>query len=197
MVALGAGDLGAAQTAGAHDLDAAGAHSHGAAHGVFHRAAEADALLELRGDVLGDELCVRIRRADLNDGEGDRLADHLLNVQADALDLRAALADDNARTRAVDIDADLRAVALDLDVRDACRIQSLLQVLTDLVVLNDQVTDLLVTGIPAGIPIFDDADTQAVRINFLSHIFCLLPYAFSATTMVMWLVRLLMRYIRP
>ena len=99
--------------------------------------------------------------------------------------------------RAVDIDADLRAVALDLDVRDACGIQGLLQVLTDLVVLNDQVTDLLVAGIPAGIPIFDDADTHAVRINFLSHIVCLLPYAFSATTMVMWLVRLLMRYIRP
>lgn len=96
-----------------------------------------------------------------------------------------------------DIDADLRAVALDLDVRDACGIQGLLQVLADLVVLNDQVADLLVTGIPAGIPIFDDADTHAVRINFLSHIFCLLPYAFSATTMVMWLVRLLMRYIRP
>ena len=197
MVALGAGDLGAAQTAGAHDLDAAGAHSHGAAHGVFHRTAEADALLELRGDVLGDELSVRIRRADLDDGEGDRLADHLLDGEADALDLRAALADDNARTRAVDIDADLRAVALDLDVRDTCGIQGLLQVLADLVVLNDQVADLLVTGIPAGIPIFDDADTHAVRINFLSHIFCLLPYAFSATTMVMWLVRLLMRYIRP
>ena len=72
-----------------------------------------------------------------------------------------------------------------------------IQHLADLVVLNDQVADLLVTGIPAGIPIFDDADTHAVRINFLSHIFCLLPYAFSATTMVMWLVRLRMRVALP
>ena len=40
---------------------------------------------------------------------------------------------------------------------------------------------------------FDDADAQAVRINFLSHNLPP-PYSFSATTMVMWLVRLLMRY---
>ena len=36
-------------------------------------------LLELRGDVLGDELRVRVGGADLDDGESDRLADHLLD----------------------------------------------------------------------------------------------------------------------
>ena len=34
---------------------------------------------------------------------------------------------------------------------------------------DQQVADLLVTGIPAGIPVFDDADAHAVGINFLSH----------------------------
>ncbi len=136
-------------------------------------------------------------RANLNDGESDGLADQLLDGETDALDLCAALADDDTRTRAVDIDADLGAVALDLDGRHACGVEGLLQVLADLVVLDDKIADLVVSGVPAGIPILDDADTHAVRINFLSHIVCLLPYAFSATAIVMWLVRLLMRYIRP
>ena len=41
--------------------------------------------------------------------------------------------------------------------------------ITDLVIFNDQVADLLVSGIPAGVPVFDDADAHAVGINFLSH----------------------------
>ena len=61
------------------------------------------------------------------------------------------------------------AAALDLDLGHAGAVQGLFQVFTDLLVLHDQVADLLVTGIPAGIPVFDDAHAQAVGIDFLSH----------------------------
>ena len=145
---------------------------------------------------LGDELGVGVDSADLDDREGHGLANHLGHGGLEALDVGAALADDLARTGAVDEDADLIGVALYLDVGDARVEEVLLQVLANLVVLDDEIADFVVPGVPAGVPVLYDADTQAVRINFLSHA-STPPYSFSATTTVMWLVRLLMRYIRP
>ena len=49
-------------------------------------------------------------------------------------------------------------------------VQQLLQVDADLVVLDQQVADLLVTGIPAGIPVLDDAHTHTMGIDFLTHL---------------------------
>jgi hypothetical protein len=66
-------DLGAAQTAACLDLDTADAESHSAAHGVLHSSSEADTLLKLCGDVLGDQLSVGVRALYLNDGESDGL----------------------------------------------------------------------------------------------------------------------------
>ena len=45
----------------------------------------------------------------------------------------------------------------------------------DLLILDDQIAHLLITGIPTGIPVFDDAHAQAVGIYFLSHKTVLLP----------------------
>src|SRR6185503_3199173 len=55
-VPFGAGNLGAAETAGAGDPDALGTKTQRRLHGALHRAAEGDAPLELVGDTLGDEL---------------------------------------------------------------------------------------------------------------------------------------------
>ena len=137
---------------------------------VLHRTAEADALLELLGDVLGDQLRVGVGGADLDDGDLHGLADHLGDLVLEALDLRAALADHDAGTGAVDEQADLGAVTLDLDGGNAGGIKGLLEVLADLVIFDDQIADLLFSCVPSGIPVFDNADTQAVRINFLSHL---------------------------
>jgi hypothetical protein len=51
-IPLGPRDLGAAQTAGGVDADALRAQTHGVLHRALERAAEADAALELLGDVL-------------------------------------------------------------------------------------------------------------------------------------------------
>ena len=67
------------------------------------------------------------------------------------------------------IDGNDVVAALDLDLGNAGTVQSLLEILADLLILDDQVADLLVSGIPAGVPVFDDADAHAVGINFLSH----------------------------
>ena len=197
VVHLGAGDLGAAETTAALDLDAAGTHSHGAADGVLHGAAEADALLQLLGDVLCHELSVGIGGTDFDDGQRHRLADQLFHFEAETLDLLSTLADDHAGSGAVDIDANLRRITLDLNGGDTGGIKGLLEILADAIIFDDQVADFVRTGIPSGIPVLNDAYAQSMRINFLSHNSASFPYSFSATTMVMWLVRLLMRYIRP
>ena len=184
MVVLGAGDLTTTQTAGAVALDALGAGTHGAAHGVLHSAAVGNTLLQLGSDVLSHKLRVHIGIADLNDVQLHGLADELLNALAILLDLGAALADDHTGTGNMHINGDDLAAALDLDLGDTGSKQELLQVLTDLVILYQKVAHLLIAGIPTGIPVFDDAHAEAVGINFLSHKTVSLPYSFSATASV-------------
>ena len=83
--------------------------------------------------------------------------------------LRAVRADDHAGAGAMNEQRHNIVAALDFDLGHACTVQALLDELADLVIFNDQVADLLVSGIPAGVPVFDDADAHAVGINFLSH----------------------------
>ena len=169
MVGLAACDFGAVQTAAALDLDALGAHAHCTAHALLHCAAECDALFQLGSNVLGNQLCVGVRVLDFDDVERYRLAQHLLHFLAELFDVLAALADDDARASAGDEDLDSAVAALDLDGRNACCVQGLLQILTDVVVFHEKVAELIVLGEPAGIPIFNYADTKTVRINFLAH----------------------------
>ena len=170
MIVLAAGDLTAAQTAAAVALDALGAGAHSSAHGILHGAAVRDTLLQLSGDVLGHQLRVHIGVADLDDVQLHGLADQLLHVLAILLDLLAALADDHAGACHVQVDGDDLVAALDLDLGDTGGKQQLLQVHTDLVVLDQQVADLLIAGIPTGIPVFDDAHAHAMGIDFLTHL---------------------------
>ena len=175
MIVLHAGDLTSAQTAGAANLDALGAGAHGAGHGVLHGAAVRDTLLQLLGDVLRHQLGVHVGVADLDDVQAHLLADQLLHSETILLDLLAALADDHTRPGAVEEDGDDFVAPLDLDLGNTGAVQGLLQVLADLLILDDQIADLLITGIPTGIPVFDDAHAQAVGIYFLSHKTVLLP----------------------
>ena len=66
-------------------------------------------------------------------------------------------------------DLHLAVGALDFNLCDAGGIELVLQILTDVVVLDDQIADLILTGIPTRVPIFNYADAQSMGINFLSH----------------------------
>ena len=61
-----------------------------------------------------------------------------------AFDLRAALADDDAGLRAVDMHAHAGGVAFDFDLRHAGGVQGLLQVFAQVVVLKQGVAELVV-----------------------------------------------------
>ena len=169
MIVLNARDLAAAETARRAALDALGTGAHGAAHGVLHGAAVGNTLLDLLSNVLSDELGVHVGVADLDDVELDVLADELRDVRAQRLDLGAVLADDHARTGAVHEQGNDVVGTLDLDLGHARAVEALLDVLADLVVLDDQIADLFISGIPAGVPVFDDADAHAMGIYFLTH----------------------------
>jgi hypothetical protein len=66
-IPLTASDFRAVQTAERHDLDALGAETHCILHRTLHGATEHDALLELLGDRIGDQLSIDFRLADFFD----------------------------------------------------------------------------------------------------------------------------------
>src|SRR5699024_10190407 len=74
VVALGAGDFGAAQTAGAGNLDALGTQAGGLLHGLLHGPAKGDPLLQLLSNVLSHQLSVQVGAANLHDVQVHALA---------------------------------------------------------------------------------------------------------------------------
>ena len=74
----------------------------------------------------------------------------------------------------MNVDLDIGVVTLDLDLGNTRRIQLILQVLTNVIILNQQVANLFRAGIPAGVPILDYANAQSMGIHFLSHSYLLL-----------------------
>ena len=182
VVMLHAGDFASAQTTGTAGLNALRPGAHGAGHRVFHGAAVADTLFELLRDILGDELRVHVGVLDFHDVEARLFANHLFERGAVLLNLLAALPDNHAGAGAVQENRHHVVAPLNLDTGNARAVEGLFEELADFLVLYNQVADFLLTGVPAGVPVLDDAHAQSVGINFLSH--NCLPYAFSATLSV-------------
>src|SRR6185437_932525 len=172
-VELRAAHLGAAEAARHLDADTLGAGALSALQALAHRAAEGHAGGELLGDALGDQLSVGLGVLDLEDVQLDLLARELLEVGADALGLGATTTDHDARTGGVDVDADAVAGALDLDAGHAGTVERGLQQRADLDVLSEVVavtlTLLRAVGEPARHVVGGDSQTEAVRVDFLTH----------------------------
>src|SRR6185503_17852183 len=190
-VALGARHLRAAEAAGNLDLAALRARAHRARERALHRAAERDAVLQLLGDRLRDELRVELGALDLEDVDLDLLAGHPVEVLAQGVDLAAGLADHDPRTRGVDVDLHLVAVLADRDVAEP-RVRELAHdVVADRDVLRQIVGEVALVE-PVGLPVVDVAHAHRLGMNLLSH-----TYSFGVSVIVRWLVRLRMRVARP
>src|SRR6185437_7123514 len=199
-VPLHARDLGAAQAARAVDADALGAQAHGRLHGALHGAPKGDAALELLGDVLGDQRGVDLRLADLDDVQRHLALGHLGEIAAQLLDVGALLADHHARTSGVDRHAGALGRTLDHDLRHARLGQPLAQHLADVDVLVEHLRVFAALGVPARVPGPVDAETQADRIDLLTHYLSSTPSCCSArsrTTIVRWLNGLTIPAARP
>src|SRR5699024_7468987 len=54
---------------------------------------------------------------------------------------------------------------------DAGVLEQSLQLSADLVILHQVIAEVLLGSKPAAVPVFNNADTKSVRINFLAHLF--------------------------
>src|SRR5262249_9148373 len=93
----------------------------------------------------------------------------VLQVVGQLVDLGALLADDDADARRVDEDGHLLAGPLDADLGDAGPGVALLDELPDLGVLDEQLREVRLVGVPAALPIDHDAGAEARRPNLLPH----------------------------
>ncbi|MPM76925.1 hypothetical protein SDC9_123924 [bioreactor metagenome] len=178
MVTFASGDFRTAQAAGHHELDSLDAVLlHRAAHRLLQRAAEADALLKLGCDILCNQLRVRVGITDLHDVDAHVLAGRLLDLFLDHFDARATLADEKAGASGEDAHGDFARRAIDLDARNAGLEVFLLHEVADFAVFDEKIGEILLGGVPAGVPVLDDANAEPVRINFLTH--CSFPPYFA------------------
>jgi hypothetical protein len=148
-VPLAAGDLDAVQAARGHDLDTQSAQPHRVLHRALHGAAEHDALFELLGDRVGDQLCIDFGLAHLFDVDCHRHAQAAPEFGLQVLDVLALLADHDTRTRREDRDAGVLGGALDEDARDGRALQLGLQVVAHLQILGEHRREVLLGGEPA------------------------------------------------
>src|SRR4030095_7779101 len=167
-VPLAATHLCAAEPARCLDADAFGAELHGGGHGLLHRAAERDAALELHRDVLGDQLRVELRLADLLDVDEDVAGGERADFLAERVDLGAALADQDARPRGVDVHHDLLARAVDHAARDGGVVELLLDEAPDLHVLVE-LQRVAALREPVRLPPVEGAEPESVGMDLLSH----------------------------
>ncbi len=162
-------DVGAAETARALDTDTFGTECHRHLNRLFHRPAERNATLELKGDILGDELGLDLRLLDLLDVEEDFLARKLGELLLDLFDLLSLASDDDAGACRVDLDANTIGSALDEDARHGSLLQFLHQLLTDDLILEKELGEIFLGRKPAGLPVAADGEAKTYGISLLAH----------------------------
>jgi hypothetical protein len=152
------------------DLHAQRAGLHRRFRGLLEDAAETNAADKLAGDALRDELRVHVRGLHFLDVEDDRLAAHAFELLAQGVDLGALAANEDAGAGRVDRDLGAVARALDQDAVDAGVVEARLDVVADLPVLGQPFQEgLLLGGVPARLPVADDAEAERDWIDFVSH----------------------------
>src|SRR5690606_18217662 len=185
------GDLGAVQTPGHLHLDSVSARAHGVLHRALHRPTERHPLYELMGDAVGDELRLDLGALHLFDVDRNLVGRQAPQLVTELIDLRAALTDHHARPCRMYGHNHLLRLALDLHFGERRMAQALLEVLTDLLVLDQKRREISLS-VPAGLPGADDTEAKPSWMRFLSH-----GYSLRSTTIVTWLVRLTRGAARP
>src|SRR6185436_826004 len=168
QVPLGARDLGAVQAAGDPHLEALGPEAQGGVHRLAHGPAEGDALLELQGHRLRDQLRVQLGLQDLLDVDEDLLARALLDLLLQLVHLLALAPDDDPGAGGEDADLELVGGPLDVHARDAGVGEPLLQLLLQLDVLVQEVGVVLLR-VPTAAPGLVEAQAEPDGMDLLTH----------------------------
>ena len=102
-------------------------------------------MLDLAGDVLTDDVCIKLRLLHLEDVDLDVLLEEVLELLFQFVDISATFTNDDTRTGSANSDGNQLQSTLDDDARNAGFLQTLVKVLTDLFILNEVVTEVLAT----------------------------------------------------
>ena len=163
----------ATETTSEEDANTLCAVLHRALRAHLEHATVVRALLELLGDALSDQLRVEVSVLDFDDLDDDLAAREGLQVLRQGFDTRATRTDNHAGARALEDDGELIARTLDEDVahgRERRRaIEALVDVLTDLVVLNEERSEERLWCEPARAVSFGDTDAETEWMDLLSH----------------------------
>src|SRR5262249_25305414 len=116
-----------------------------------------------------DQLGVGLRPVDLHRLDLDVPVAEVFQLLGQLVDLLALLADDHADAGGVDVDDHLLARPLDLDLGDAGVAVAALDEPADLLVLDQQLAEVLLAGVPLAQPVGHDAGAEARRPNLLTH----------------------------
>src|SRR5438874_9116254 len=168
LVPLRARDLCAIEPSSHANLDALCAEPERALHRFLHGPTEGDAPLQLRGDVLRHQLGIELRTLNLLDIDVDLTVDQLLQLITQLVHFGALAADDDSRTRGVDVDAHLVRRALDVDLGYASVREALLEILAKLQIAMKRLRVVLSCE-PARVPGFVESEPKSVRVDLLTQ----------------------------
>src|SRR5574343_573749 len=172
-IPFAAGDFCTIKTTSAHHLDTLGTQTHRVLHRTLHGATEHNALFQLLSNGISDQLGINFRLPDFFNRHMDGNAHDALQIRTQLLNVFALLADHDARTSGINGNAGIFGRALDQHTTNRSMRQLTFQVLTYLKVFLQHTRKVLAASVPAGTPVFGDGQTEASRMNFLSHGFSL------------------------
>src|SRR5207248_3352885 len=105
---------------------------------------------------------------DLLDVDVDLTVDQLLQLVAQLVHLGALAADDDARTRGVDIDAHLVRRALDVDLRHAGVREARLELFAEFEIAMERL-GVVLSCEPARVPCLVESEPESVRVDLLTQ----------------------------
>jgi hypothetical protein len=169
QVPFGACDLPSAEASRDAHLDPLGPEALCRLDGLAHGAAESDALLQLRGDRLGDELGIDLGLVDLEDVDEHVPLRPLLDLFLEPVDLHALATDDDSGPGGQDIDFELVRGTLDVDRGHPRVAEPVLQHLAQAEVLVQQL-GVFLFRVPTGPPGLVEPQAEPERMDFLPHV---------------------------
>src|SRR6185369_5370052 len=150
------------------DLDSLRAKPQRLFHGLSHRTAKRNALLELRRNLLRLQLRIELRLVNLLNRHQDFASGLRRKITLELIDLRALATDDDSGPRRVDDDLEAISGSFDIDVRHTGSGKASLQILLQLQILEQKLAELLLRK-PMRMPVLVVAESKTVWMNFLTH----------------------------
>src|SRR5574343_470253 len=168
-VPLGTSDFCTVQAPGAHYLDTLSPQAHSVLHRTLHGTTEHDALFQLLSDRISNQLCINFRLANFFNRHMDRHAHDALKIRTQLFDVFALFADNHTRTGGINGNTGIFGRTLDQDATHRSVSKLALQVFANLDIFVQHAGEVLAASVPARTPVLGDCQTEASRMNFLSH----------------------------